>query len=71
MLVSVLVARVVNEVRGRLLVPEGEAIKATAPGLCAWDELNRWSTYKEKGTACAVPSSHLVQSMNCNAPCNP
>ena len=32
MLASVLVARVVNEVRGRLLVPEGEAIQATAPG---------------------------------------
>ena len=32
MLVSVLVARVVHEVHGRLLVPEGEAIQATAPG---------------------------------------
>lgn len=26
---------------------------------------------KEKGTAAAVPSSHFVQSLNCNAPCNP
>ena len=32
MLISVLVARVVNEVRGRLLVPEGEAIQAATQG---------------------------------------
>ncbi len=30
-----------------------------------------WDSAKEKGTAFAVPSSHLVQSLNCHAPCNP